>query len=369
MKQRRIKAAFIRGGTSKGLFFDARDLPEEQAARDAIFLRAIGSPDPNGRQLDGLGGGISSLSKIVVVASSSEPGVDVDYTFGQVAVDAPIVEYAGNCGNLTSAVGPFAVDERMVKVANGDVSLKLRNLNSNRTIVSHFRVIEGEAVVAGEFHLPGVAGSGYPIKLDFLDPGGAVTDRLLPCGEPVMRLQVGNIGQVDASLIDATTACVFVSAAALGLAGTEMPAALDGRPDLLEHLEKIRQQAALAMGLPPMGLAVPKVGIVAAAQSAKTLDGSTLHPTDMDLTVRMISMGRPHRALPLTAAMCVAVAARLQGSIPHDLVPSQSRINNTVRIAHPSGVVSIEAAVSGGVAKRVSVIRTQRRLMEGRVLV
>jgi 2-methylaconitate cis-trans-isomerase PrpF len=369
VKQRRIKAAFIRGGTSKGLFFDARDLPEDQAARDAIFLRAIGSPDPNGRQLNGLGGGISSLSKIVTVAPSSEPGIDVDYTFGQVAVDAPIVEYASNCGNLTSAVGPFAVDERMVDVADGDVSLRLRNRNSNRIIVSHFRVADGEAVTAGEYHLPGVTGAGYPIKLDFLDPGGAVTDRLLPCEEPVTGLQVENVGQLDASLIDATTACVFVSATALGLTGAEMPTELDGRQDLLEQLETIRQQAAMSMGLSPSGLAVPKVGIVAAAQGAKTLDGSTLDPSDMDITVRMISMGRPHRALPLTAAMCVAVAARLQGSIPHDLVPVESRTENTVKIAHPSGIVSIEAAVSDGVAKRVSVFRTQRRLMEGRVLI
>lgn len=369
MSQRAIPAAFIRGGTSKGLFFHRRDLPADSAEWDPIFLAAIGSPDRYGRQLDGMGGGISSLSKVMVVAPSERAGADVDYTFGQVAVGEALVDYGGNCGNLTSAIGPFAVDEGLVEAGDGEVLLRLYNTNSDKLIEARFEVRDGRAAVEGEQALPGVAGTGAPIHLDFLDPGGAVTGRLLPTGAVVDRLDVPGEGSIEASIVDATTAVVFVRAADLGLAGNEMPEALEALPGLLPRLEAIRAAAAERLGLPPGGRSVPKVGFVAPPQAATTLAGETLSPDDMQLTARIISMGRPHRALPLTGALCLAVAAAIAGSIVAEVRAPGS---GELRVAQPSGLLRLGAEVEAAPewrARGASVVRTARRLMEGRVLV
>ena len=196
MSQIALPAVFMRGGTSKGLFFHRRDLPAERAAWDALFLSALGSPDPHGRQLDGMGGGISSLSKVVVVSPSARPGVDIDYLFGQVAVDRALVDYRSNCGNLTAAVGPFAVDEGLVQATDGQARLTLHNCNLDQTIEARFEVAGGRAVVEGETVLDGVAGRGAPIELSFLEPGGAVTGRLLPTGHVRDVLDVPGVGNV-----------------------------------------------------------------------------------------------------------------------------------------------------------------------------
>ncbi|MBM3490898.1 MAG: PrpF family protein [Alphaproteobacteria bacterium] len=373
MAQRAIPAAFIRGGTSKGLFFHERDLPTEPAARDRLFLAAIGSPDPNGRQLDGMGGGISSLSKVVFVAPSARVDADVDYTFAQVAVDRTLVDYHSNCGNLTSAVGPFAIDEGLLRPADGWTSLRLFNRNSGKTVVARFAVAEGRAVTAGDFALQGVAGSGAPIRLDFQQPGGAVTGRLLPTGSALDRLDVPGVGQVEASLVDATTAAVFVSAGTVGWRGTELPDELERDRDALLKLEAVRRAAAVAMGLPADSQSVPKIAVLAPAAAARTLSGETLPESAMHLTARMLSMGRPHRALPLTGAMCLAVAARLPGSLPQRLLAGA--IDGDIRIGQPSGILPVNARVlssttgAGWQAAGVEVIRTQRRLMDGQVYV
>ena len=319
MSQRRIPAAFIRGGTSKGLFFRATDLPADPSARNALFLAAIGSPDPNGRQLDGMGGGISSLSKVVVVAPPSRDDADVDYTFGQVAVDAALVDYDSNCGNLTSAVGPFAVDEKLVPAADGEAVLTLHNTNTGKLIRSRFTVRDGLAVTEGDTALPGVAGTAAPVRLGFDQPGGAVTGRLLPAGNVVDDLDVPDVGRVRTSLIDATTAMAFVAARDLGLIGTELPDALEADADLMQRLGAIRLAAATAMDIPPDTQSVPKLGLIAGPSAAETLAGETLSADAMHLTARMLSMGRIHRALPLTGALCLAVAARIDGSVVADL--------------------------------------------------
>lgn len=370
MTQRAIPAVFIRGGTSKGLFFHQSDLPEDRDAWDGVFLAAIGSPDPYGRQLDGLGGGISSLSKVMVVARSTRPDVDVDYTFGQVSVDTELVDYQSNCGNLTSAIGPFAVDEELVDVGDGEVCLRLYNTNSNKIIESRFRVRDGRAEVDGDVSLPGVAGTGAPIRLAFMEPGGAVTDRLLPTGNVVDKLKVPGFDDIEASIIDAATAAVFVRASDLGLVGTEMPEALEGRPDCLELLEAVRKQAAIAIGLPPTSQSVPKIGFVAPPGMATTLAGKKLAAGDMHLTARIISMGRPHRALPLTGALAIAVAARIKGTIVNEMTREEGAAE--LIVAQPSGLLHLGAAVEyaeGWHASRATVVRTARRLMEGRVLV
>ena len=370
--QTALPSVFMRGGTSKGLFFHRRDLPEERAAWDALFLSALGSPDPHGRQLDGMGGGISSLSKVVVVKPSTRPGVDVDYLFGQVAVDRALVDYRSNCGNLTAAVGPFAVDEELVRAADGEARLVLHNCNLDQTIEARFEVAGGRAVVEGETVLDGVAGQGAPIELSFLEPGGAVTGRLLPTGRARDVLDVSGFGELDATLIDASTALVCVRAEALGLSGVETPDEIESDPALLERLEAIRRAGAAAMGIPPETGSIPKVGFVAPPADAETLSGARLAAASADLSARVISMGRPHRALPLTAALALAAAARIPGSIAAEATRGGIAGGTPVRLGHPSGVAEVAVGLSAADPPhvgRVTVIRTARRLMEGRVLV
>ena len=316
MSQSALPAVFMRGGTSKGLFFHRRDLPAAEAEWDALFLAALGSPDPHGRQLDGMGGGISSLSKVVVVSPSARPGVDVDYLFGQVAVDRALVDYRSNCGNLTAAVGHFAVDEGLVRPADGEAVLTLHNCNLDQRIEARFPVADGRAAVEGETVLDGVAGRGAPIRLSFLEPGGAVTGRLLPTGRARDVLDVPDSGPIEASLVDASTALVVVRAGDLGLQGVEAPDAIEADAALGERLEAIRRAAAAAMGIAPESESVPKVGFVAPPADAGTLSGARLAADEVDLTARAISMGRPHRALPLTAALALAAAARIQAPSP-----------------------------------------------------
>ena len=362
----------MRGGTSKGLFFHRRDLPEERAEWDALFLSALGSPDPHGRQLDGMGGGISSLSKVVVVSPSTRPGVDIDYLFGQVAVDRALVDYRSNCGNLTAAVGPFAVDEGLVRQADGEARLVLRNCNLDQTIEARFDVADGRAVVEGKAVLDGVAGQGAPIELSFVEPGGAVTGRLLPTGRARDVLDVPGSGEIEATLIDASTALICVRAEALGLSGVEPPDAIENDPALLQRLEAIRRAGAAAMGIPPETESVPKVGFVAPPVGAMTLSGSQLAADSVDLSARVISMSRPHRALPLTAALALATAARIPGSIAAEATRGGIAGDTPVRLGHPSGVAEVAVDLSAADPPhvgRVTVIRTARRLMEGRVFV
>ena len=370
MSQVAIPAVFMRGGTSKGLFFHRRDLPAAREAWDAVFLAALGSPDPNGRQLDGMGGGLSSLSKVVVVSPSAREGVDVDYLFGQVAVDQPDVDYRGNCGNLTAAVGPFAVDEGLVSAADGEAVLLLRNLNLERTIEARFPVRGGRAVVEGRAALDGVAGRGAPIALTFADPGGAITGRLLPTGRCRDSLDVPGVGPIEASLIDAATAIVCVCAEAVGAAGTELPNAIEANDALVRRLEAVRRAGATAMGIAPDSQGVPKVGFVAPPADTTVLSGSRLPAAAVDLCARMMSMGRPHRAVPLTAAMALAAAMRLPGTVAADAARPSAL--ERLRIGHPSGVVEVDASFTEGPTPRlarIAVERTARRLMEGRVLV
>ena len=372
MSQIALPAVFMRGGTSKGLFFHRRDLPAERAEWDALFLAALGSPDPHGRQLDGMGGGISSLSKVVAVSPSARPGVDIDYLFGQVAVERALVDDRSNCGNLTAAVGPFAVDEGLVQATDGEATLTLHNCNLDQRIEARFEVANGRAVVEGETVLDGVAGRGAPIRLSFLEPGGAVTGRLLPTGRVRDALDVPGAGPIEATLIDASTALVIVRADALGLTGVELPDTIEADAALTEKLEAIRRAGAVAMGLDPETASVPKVGFVAPPADAMTLSGTRLASDSADLSARAISMGRPHRALPLTAAMALAAAARIPGSIAAEAARPGAGDGNPIRLGHPSGVAEVAvdlAAANPPHIAHLTVIRTARRLMEGRVLI
>jgi 2-methylaconitate cis-trans-isomerase PrpF len=364
MTQRRIRAVYMRGGTSRCLVFHEQDLPPAGLARDHILLAALGSPDPYGRQLDGMGGGISSLSKACIIGPPSHPDAQVDYTFAQVEVSKPVVDYTGNCGNCSSSVGPFAIDERLVPPTEGETVVRIHNTNTKKLIVAHVPVAGGEAAVEGDFDLPGVAGRGARIALDFVDPGGAGTGRLLPTGHAR-----DTIDGVAASLVDATNPVVFVRARDLGLAGTETPQAMDADRALGARLERIRTTAAEMMGIPGSA-ANPKVAVVAAPAAFAALDGARHGADQVDLLARVISMGNCHRAFALTSAMCLAVAARIEGTVVSECDVSH---RGNVRLGHPSGILPIAASV--GVrdgqphAERVTVYRTARRLMEGFVRV
>jgi 2-methylaconitate cis-trans-isomerase PrpF len=364
MSQRRIRAVFMRGGTSRCLVFHDEDLPHAGHPRDRILLSALGSPDPYGRQLDGMGGGISSLSKACIIGPPTHPEADVDYTFAQVEVRVPVVDYKANCGNCSSAVGPFAIDEGLVKAADDETIVRVHNTNTRKLIVAHVPVKDGESAVEGEFELAGVPGRGARITLDFLDPGGAGTGRLLPSGAPR-----DVIAGVEASMVDATNPVVFVRARDVGLTGTERPEAIDADRALSARLEAIRLEAAQRMGIPGSA-SVPKVAVVAPATSFTALDGNIYAAGAVDLVARVISMGNCHRAFALTAAMCVAVGARIEGTVVHECTSSTV---GDVRLGHPSGVLPIAASVTtrdgAPWAEHVTVYRTARRLMEGFVRV
>ena len=240
-----LPAVFMRGGTSKALMLHRADVPGEIAAWGPAFLSAMGSPDPYARQLNGMGGGVSSVSKICIVERSARPGADIDYTFVQVVVRENRIDLSGNCGNMLSAVGPFAIDEGLVEAAEGPVKLRIYNTNTRKLIEAAFAVREGKTVYRGDLTIPGVAGTGAPIRLDFVDPGGATTGRLLSTGRVRESLDVPGLGPIDVSMIDAANACVFLRAADLGLAGTELPAAIETVPGLLARLDLIRRTRAI----------------------------------------------------------------------------------------------------------------------------
>ncbi len=379
MKQIRIPAVFMRGGTSNAIVFHAGDLPADRSQWDEIFLAAIGSPDPYGRQLDGMGGGISSLSKVCVVGPSTRPDADIDYTFAQVQVKDAKVDYSGNCGNMSSAMGPFAVDEGLVKVFGNEALVRVHNTNTRKIIHARFALDDGKAAVDGDLAIPGVAGTGAPVRLEFREPGGATTGRLLPTGNVVDTLDVPGVGKIRASLVDAANATCFINAADLGLTGTEMPEALDASGDLLEKLSRIRIAASIAMGIGKDAAAaahnrtVPFVSFVSPPQDAPSLSGEILKNDRIDLTGRAISNGQPHRALPLTVTLCMAVAARIEGSVVNQVARLNPDPDAEIRIAMPSGVLVVAASVEkvNGAwhAEQGGFYRTQRRLFDGYVYV
>ena len=379
MKQIRIPAVFMRGGTSNAVVFKLQDLPRDRALWDEIFIAAIGSPDPYGRQLDGMGGGVSSLSKVCVVGPPTRADADIDYTFIQVAVKEAKVDYSGNCGNMSSAMGPFAVDEGLVKVSGKEALVRVHNTNTKKIIWARFSLDDGFAAVDGELAIHGVSGTGAPVRLEFRDPGGATTDKLLPTGNVVDVLDVPGHGKFTVSMVDAANACCFVRADDLGLTGTEMPEELDANTALLERLQAIRLAASVAMGIaktPEEAMAkrlVPFIGFVAKPRDAVTLTGERIKASDIDLTGRIISNGQPHRALPLTGSLCMAVAARIKGSIVHALTRAADNPESPIRIAMPSGVLTVAASVvredGAWHAEQGAFYRTQRRLFEGQVCV
>ncbi|KNG91552.1 hypothetical protein ANOM_000071 [Aspergillus nomiae NRRL 13137] len=368
--QKSLPAAYYRGGTSRAVIFKTEDLPTDRSAWDEIFRRVIGSPDPNGRQLDGLGGGISSLSKICIVGKSTTPDVDIDYTFVSLGVKNTHVDYSSNCGNMISAIGPFAVDSGLFPVSpdgHEDVELRILNTNTGKVIRSRFPVVEGEAAASGEFAIDGVAGTAAKIQLDFLDPAGSKTGKLFPTGKVVDEFD-----GVRTTCIDVSNPCCFVLASELGVEGNITPEEIDADPTLLGRLDSIRRQAGVAMGLAETAESVPgsvpKIGLVASpAMNARASEqGQT--QADVDLLVRALSVGQPHKAVPITVALALAAAAQVSGSVVAGVTSGKAVDPAGITLGHASGKLVVGAEFgSDGSLSHATVFRTARRLMEGRV--
>jgi hypothetical protein len=376
MTQRRIPAVYMRGGTSKGVFFLAGDLPADPARRDRILLRVIGSPDPYGRHIDGLGGATSSTSKVVILSKSARPGFDVDYRFGQVAIDRPVIDWSGNCGNLTAAVGPFAIGAGLVAAAaEGMATVRIWQANIGKPIVAHVPMRGGDVLEEGDFELDGVPFPASEIRLEFVEPGDGGT--MFPTGSPIDRLDVPGSGTFEATLIHAGNPTIFIDAARLGLRGTELPTEVDGNAALLALAERIRAHGAVAMGLARTADEAtttrphtPKLAYVAPPATCRAADGRTVEATSIDLSARIFSMGKLHHAMTGTGAVAIAAAAVVPGTLVHRLCGGSS---GQVRFGHPSGrlAVGAEATQRDGrwVVTKVLMSRSARRLMEGWVRV
>lgn len=364
----------MRGGSSKGVFFHTHDLPQDPEKRDQLLLQVLGSPDPYQRQLNGMGGGVSSVSKAVLIAPSTHPEADIAYTFGQVAVNHPLVDYSTTCGNLSAAVGPFAVDEGLIQVPDGEVLVRIYDVNTAKIFHAHFSVENQKAKVSGDLEIPGVAGTGAPIRLEFINPGGSATARLLPSQEGQDVLSVGVGRELKVSLVDASVPVVFVRARDLGCSGQELPDVLESEAPLMQQLDEIRRKGGVLMGLAEhpqeIPLGSPKIAMISAPADYQTIGGETIFKKKMDIAIRMVSMERVHRAVTLTGSMCLATACQIQGTLPQE---TSSHAKNPIRIGTPSGVLTVGANVTQTNGEwhvfSTQVFRTARRLMEGSVLV
>ena len=376
MNKHWIPAAYYRGGTSKGVFFKAEDLPTtNQEELNQIFLKIIGSPDPNGRQLNGMGGGVSSLSKCVIVSPSKREGIDVDYTFIQIAVDKPVADWSNNCGNLSSAVGPFAVNYGFIKVMVGDVTVLIYKTNKNKIIDSTFQVSNGFANPEGDYQIAGVANTGSKIRLDYLEPGGSGTGLLLPTGNVVDEINIDG-KKITISIVDAATPLVYIKSDDLGLSCTENPDELDANKQASQLIEKIRCKAAVMINLATseneVPLGTPRIGIVSEPRDFQALDKSIIQKEDYDICTRMFSMGKAHKAIMGTAGVNIGVACAIEGTLPF-LVKNKNANPLETRVANPSGIITAGAVVENiekkFVAKSAVMYRTARPLMVGKVFI
>lgn len=383
-QQRRIPATYMRGGTSKGVFFRLEDLPPEAqqpgAARDALLMRVIGSPDPYAQHIDGMGGATSSTSKCVIVSPSSRPGHDVDYLYGQVAIGEAFVDWSGNCGNLSSAVGPFAIASGMIpaeRLHEGMVEVRIWQANIGKTILAHVPVKDGQVLELGDFMLDGVAFAAAEIVLEFIDPSddGEDGSAMFPTGNVVDTLEVPGVGSLEATMIAAGIPTVFIDAAAIGLSGSELQKDINADAARLAQFEAIRVAGALRMGLiqSPEEAAkrqhTPKVAFVAPPADYTASSGKTIHAADIDLRVRALSMGKLHHAMMGTASVAIATAAAVPGTLVNRA--AGGGMPETVCFGHPSGTLRVGAAVENidgqWTVKKAVMSRSARVLMRGEV--
>lgn len=380
--QIKIPATYMRGGTSKGVFFNLTDLPAAAQvageARDKLLLRVIGSPDPYGKHTDGMGGATSSTSKTVILSKSTQADHDVDYLFGQVSIDKPFVDWSGNCGNLTAAVGSFAIFSGLIDPArvpeNGMAVVRIWQANIKKTIIAHVPVTNGEVQETGDFELDGVTFPAAEVQVEFMDPADG-EGSMFPTGNLVDDLEVPNIGTFKATMINSGIPTVFLNAEDLGYTGTELQEAINGDPAALARFETIRAHAALRMGLiskleeAASRQHTPKIAFVAKPQAYAASSGKQVTLDDIDVNVRALSMGKLHHAMMGTAAVAIGTAAAIPGTLVNLAAGGGER--NAVRFGHPSGTLRVgaEATLVNGewIATKAVMGRSARVLMEGHV--
>jgi len=380
--QIKIPANYMRGGTSKGVFFKLDDLPKSAQvagkARDALLLRVIGSPDPYGKQTDGMGGATSSTSKTVILSKSSQPDHDVDYLFGQVAIDRPFVDWSGNCGNLTAAVGSFAISNALVDQSripeNGIAIVRIWQANIKKTIIAHVPITNGNVQETGDFELDGVTFPAAEVKVEFIKPSAGDSE-MFPTGNLVDDLEVPGIGTFKATMINAGIPTIFLNADEIGYSGTELQGAINGDKKALKRFETIRAYGAIQMGLideieqAAKRQHTPKVAFVAPAADYISSSGKQISKADIDINVRALSMGLLHHAMMGTAAVAIATAAAIPGTLVNLAAGGGRR--NAVRFGHPSGTLQVGAEASQNDGKwsadKAIMSRSARVLMEGNV--
>ncbi len=375
MESPMIRCVIMRGGTSKALFLREGDLPAEPARRDEVILALFGSPDR--RQIDGLGGADPLTSKLAIIGPPRSPDVDLAYTFAQVEIAEPVVDMRSLCGNISSAVGHYAVFEGIVKPVEPITVVRAYNTNLERVLRIEVPVKGGKPVDTGDYAIPGVPGTGARIQLDLGETAGGATGSLLPTGSPLDSLEVEGIGEIDASLVDIGNAHVFVRARDVGMRGCESPDEIDGSPDVRDRLERIRSAAAYRMGMitsPAQGKAespaTPIIGVIAPPMDyGRYLGQGEVRAEEMDLVARLMYMQIAHKTYAGTSTACTGVAARIPGTVVHEAMRPDAGQGMVVRIGHPAGVIETEArlefSAAGTKVVRATLGRTARRLMEG----
>lgn len=372
-----LKCSIVRGGTSKGVFILKNELPKDPAKRDEVICAIYGSPDL--RQIDGLGGADVLTSKLAIISPPSRPDADVDYTFGQVSFETKFVDYGGNCGNISAAVGPFAIDEGFVEAVEPVTTVRIHLTNSNNILVAEVPVKNGKACVEGDYSIDGVPGTGAKITLDWSDTAGAITGKLLPTGNAKDVISVDG-KDYEVSLVDAGNPLVFIHANSLGMSGTESPHEIEANKDLMATIEKIRGRAAVIFGLvkTPEAAAIkspyaPFFAIVSPPSDYTSISGEKVNAEEIDIVSRLLFMLRMHKTYPVTGTVCTGAAVRVPGSIAWEVLREEAKTRPSVNIGHPGGVIPVEAeaeVISGEVKlKRIGVYRTARRIMDGYVYV
>ena len=371
--QRAVPITIMRGGTSRGIFFLEQDLPPAGELRDKVILRVFGSPDP--KQIDGLGGAASVTSKGAIIGPPSVPDADVNYTFVQVSINTSLVDIKGNCGNISSAVGPFAIEKGFVKPVEPFTTVRIYNTNTKKIIVAEVPVRDGHVVYEGDYRIAGVPGTAAKIMLDFQNPAGAVTGKLLPTGKVREELETA-AGTFSVSIVDAANPLVFVKAGHLGLTGTETPAEIDANPELLAKLEAIRAAACARLGFVAdrgdatrLSPAVPKMTIVAPAKTYTCSSGEEISAEKINLTARIMSMQKAHRDYAITGAVCTLVAAKIPGTVVAGVAGKSAAGEKELSFGHPGGVITMEIDLVNSeddiFVRRAAVARTARKLLEG----
>ncbi len=372
MYMTKYPCVYMRGGTSKAVFFHEKDLPKDQSKWDEIFLKVMGSPDV--KQIDGMGGTVSSTSKIAIISPSDRDDVDVNYTFRQVDIVIPRVDGSANCGNISSAVGPFAIDEGLVPAVEPITVVRILNTNTNKIIEEHVRVKDGKAMVHGDEVIKGVPGTGSRIDMYFEDPAGSKTGKLFPTGKKKEIFDVPGYGPAEVTVLDCSNPMVFIKASDLGIKGTEL-VELNQDKDVMEHIERIRGMAAVKCGFVDNweaarteSTSAPKVSIISAPQDYVDMDGNTVKSQDMDICVRAISVGSLHKAYPMTVAVGTGAAARIPGTIVYETAVNDKN-KDIIRLGHSSGITEVDIKMDGEKVLKGGVTRTARRIMDGYVYI